>query len=224
MNADMALGMGGGRFNNSQITASSYIEGVGEPYNARLRNTKCWISQSSDTSSYLQIKLYHVPTSVTRIDTQGCLSHSAWVTEYTLEYSTDGRSWINYTTTDGLIKVSRLKFQTQESSQSDPIQSNALNCKSAIQYKAIQENAMQCKAIPYHIPYTIYHIPYTIPYHTIQNMILCSTVQYNATQCISIQYNKTVQCNTTHAIRYDTIQYNTKHYITLQTIQYDTII
>lgn len=105
MNVKMALGMEFGRYKDNQITASSFIKHLGEPYFARLNSRNCWMSNPNDTSPYLQVKLRASPTFITRLDTQGNPNYPAWVTEYTLQYSMDGQLWNNYTTNDGSLKV-----------------------------------------------------------------------------------------------------------------------
>ena len=100
----MSLGMERRGIKDSHINASSFVTGK-EPYKARLNVFGCWMAAKNNTEQYLEISFVPDTKIVTKIATQGDPRAMNWVTEYTIEYSPDGRLWSNYTTKDGNVKV-----------------------------------------------------------------------------------------------------------------------
>ncbi|XP_061082766.1 coagulation factor V [Conger conger] len=98
------LGMENGRISDAQITASSvatsWLSGAWQPWLARLNklgNVNAWQAKTNDMQQWLQVELKEVKK-ITGIVTQGAksLMTEMYVTEYTIEYSKDGRTWIKY--------------------------------------------------------------------------------------------------------------------------------
>ena len=89
---------------NKDIKATSWITIDHNPSQARLHNIHgegAWCTKVADTQQYLEIRLSRLHK-VTRIATQGrfplpdCLASEAWVTQYSVEYSSDGYTWQYY--------------------------------------------------------------------------------------------------------------------------------
>ena len=83
-----------GAITDTQITASSQIDGNHSAVQARL-NFKAdggkaggWSALGNDLSQWLQVDLGSY-TTVTRIATQGRNAYDQWVTKYKLQYSDD---------------------------------------------------------------------------------------------------------------------------------------
>ena len=95
--------MENGRIPDSGITASS-----SSPLakNARLNyaSESSWCAGTSDTNPYLQIDLQTLHI-ICAVSTQGNSQADQWVKNYTLQLSTDGISWKNYTELGGQVKV-----------------------------------------------------------------------------------------------------------------------
>ncbi|KAG9349604.1 hypothetical protein JZ751_028052 [Albula glossodonta] len=98
------LGMESGRISNHQITASStassWFSGPWHPWLARLNKlgaVNAWQAKNNNMQQWLQVELKDVKK-ITGIVTQGAksLGSEMYVTEYTLEYSKDGKTWTKY--------------------------------------------------------------------------------------------------------------------------------
>ncbi|KAJ8253052.1 hypothetical protein GJAV_G00208600 [Gymnothorax javanicus] len=98
------LGMESGRIKDLQITASSvayyWLSGTWQPSLARLNKqgkANAWQAKTNNMQQWLQVELKEVKK-ITGIVTQGAKTFGTemYVTEYTIEYSKDGRSWIKY--------------------------------------------------------------------------------------------------------------------------------
>jgi hypothetical protein len=95
--------MQSGAIPDSYITASSMYDQNHSPARARLDMKIAGLLQagwspSSSVNQWLQVYFGNV-TEVTHIATQGrydSLSNRQWVTSYSLQYSSDGRSFANY--------------------------------------------------------------------------------------------------------------------------------
>ncbi|KAG5833345.1 hypothetical protein ANANG_G00274960 [Anguilla anguilla] len=98
------LGMESGRISDLQITASSvassWFAGPWQPWFARLNKqgaVNAWQAKTNNMQQWLQVELKDVKK-ITGIVTQGAKSMGTemYVTEYTIEYSKDGKTWIKY--------------------------------------------------------------------------------------------------------------------------------
>ena len=89
---------------DDQITASSVWSGASDPRdhgasNARLnrpaqgQTTGSWSALTKDLNQWIQVN-FLLPTWVTGVMTQGREGGNQWVTEYKVEYSSDGQNWI----------------------------------------------------------------------------------------------------------------------------------
>ena len=63
-----------------------------------------WCAGTSDTNPYLQIDLQTLHI-ICAVSTQGNSKEDQWVKTYTLQLSTDGITWTNYTELGGQVKV-----------------------------------------------------------------------------------------------------------------------
>ncbi|XP_078353593.1 neuropilin-2-like [Oculina patagonica] len=95
---NLDLGMERGSIPDSNITASSVQDANTPAKNGRLSfaSGSSWCAATSDTNPYLQIDLetLHI---ICAVSTQGNSKADQWVTNYTLQSSTDGSTWKNYT-------------------------------------------------------------------------------------------------------------------------------
>ena len=89
----MDLGIGSGKIPDNNITASSEIS---EAKNGRLNEIKAWCASTEDAKPYLQIDLETIHI-VCAVSTQGNPNADQWVETYTIQVSTDGTTWTNYT-------------------------------------------------------------------------------------------------------------------------------
>ncbi|KAL9950691.1 hypothetical protein ACROYT_G043230 [Oculina patagonica] len=92
---NLDLGMGKGTIPDRKITASS---SNATAKNGRLNfaSGSSWCAATSDTNPYLQIDLQTLHI-ICPVSTQGNSQADQWVTNYTLQSSTDGSTWIDYT-------------------------------------------------------------------------------------------------------------------------------
>ena len=98
--------MGSRTIPDGKITASS-VQSVSTPAkNGRLNFTSgsSWCAGTSDTNPYLQIDLQTLHI-ICAVSTQGNSKEDQWVKTYTLQLSTDGITWTNYTELGGQVKV-----------------------------------------------------------------------------------------------------------------------
>ncbi len=97
--------MEGGSIPDSNITASSELNANTPAKNGRLNfaSGSSWCAATSDTNSYLQIDLQTLHI-ICAVSTQGNSQADKWVTNYTLQSSTDGSTW-KYYTEIGQVKV-----------------------------------------------------------------------------------------------------------------------
>ncbi|KAL9950698.1 hypothetical protein ACROYT_G043239 [Oculina patagonica] len=95
---NLDLGMEGGSIPDSNITASSELNANTPAKNGRLNfaSGSSWCAATSDTNSYLQIDLQTLHI-ICAVSTQGNSQADKWVTNYTLQSSTDGSTWKYYT-------------------------------------------------------------------------------------------------------------------------------
>ncbi|KAG7467050.1 hypothetical protein MATL_G00149280 [Megalops atlanticus] len=98
------LGMESGRIKDEQITASStassWFVGPWQPWFARLNKqgaVNAWQAKTNNMQQWLQVELKEV-MKITGIVTQGAksLGTEMYVTEYTIEYSKNGKTWTKY--------------------------------------------------------------------------------------------------------------------------------
>ncbi|KAL9950901.1 hypothetical protein ACROYT_G043472 [Oculina patagonica] len=95
---NLDLGMESGSIQDSNITASS-VQSVSTPAkNGRLNfaSGSSWCAATSDTNPYLQIDLQTLHI-ICAVSTQGNSQADQWVTNYTLQSSTNGSTWTDYT-------------------------------------------------------------------------------------------------------------------------------
>ena len=99
--------MESGSIPDSNITASSTLNpGTTPAKNGRLNYTagSSWCAATGDSNPYLQIDL-HTLHFICAVSTQGNFQADEWVETYTLQTSTDGTSWTDYTDSGGQVKV-----------------------------------------------------------------------------------------------------------------------
>ena len=92
---------------DSWLTSSSKLRPDTPAKNGRLNYTagSSWCASSSDNYPYLEIDLQilHI---ICAISTQGNHKADQWVKTFSLQSSTDGRTWTNYTEDDQVsVKV-----------------------------------------------------------------------------------------------------------------------
>ena len=100
------LGMKSGSIPNGKITVSSEESASNSPVkDGRLNFTSgsSWCAATSDTNPYLQIDLQTLHI-ICAESTQGNSQADKWVTNYTLQISTNGSTWTRYKE-DGQVKV-----------------------------------------------------------------------------------------------------------------------
>ena len=105
--SDLDLGMESGSIPDSNITASSTLNsGTTPAKNGRLNYTAgpSWCAAVGDSNPYLQIDLQTLHF-ICAVSTQGNSQADEWVETYTLQTSTDGTCWTNYTDNGGQVKV-----------------------------------------------------------------------------------------------------------------------
>ena len=98
--------MENGKIPDSKITASSVQSASNTPAkNSRLNHISgsSWCAGTSDTNPYLQIDLQTLHI-ICAVSTQGNSQADQWVKNYTLQVSTDGTTFTNYTE-GGQVKV-----------------------------------------------------------------------------------------------------------------------
>lgn len=110
-----AAGMERGQISDKQVTASSFIQGH-HPHQGRLNNVfkqvngsalwGSWCAQNVDTTQYIQVDLKEL-RNISGVATQGSVSMGTWVTEYTLNYSSDGLQWQTYSNETGTAMTLR---------------------------------------------------------------------------------------------------------------------
>ena len=99
--------MESGSILDSNVTASSTLNsGTTPAKNGRLNYTagSSWCAAAGDSNPYLQIDL-HTLHFICAVSTQGNSQADEWVETYTLQTSTDGTNWTDYTDSGGRVKV-----------------------------------------------------------------------------------------------------------------------
>jgi len=89
------LGMENFRITPTQISASSQYSGSYAPNMGRLHykgNAGAWAVGVNDMNQWIQID-FRIETTVTYVGTQGRHNVGQWVTQYKLQYSSDGNSF-----------------------------------------------------------------------------------------------------------------------------------
>ena len=91
---------------DSNINASSTLNPGTPAKNGRLNFTagSSWCAGTSDSNPYLQIDLQTLHF-ICAVSTQGNFQADEWVETYTLQTSTDGTNWTDYTDDAGQVKV-----------------------------------------------------------------------------------------------------------------------
>ncbi|XP_058960030.2 uncharacterized protein [Pocillopora verrucosa] len=95
------LGMESGAISDAQITASSEFNGNHAAKQGRLNflavpgKAGSWSARTNDVNQWIQVKLPGY-TRITRFATQGRNAFNQWVTQYKLEYSEDGVTFLYY--------------------------------------------------------------------------------------------------------------------------------
>ena len=105
--SDLDLGMESGSIPDSNITVSSTLNsGTTPAKNGRLNYTagSSWCAAAGDSNPYLQIDLQTLHF-ICGVSTQGNSQADEWVETYTLQTSTDGTNWTDYTDSGGQVKV-----------------------------------------------------------------------------------------------------------------------
>ena len=82
---------------DSSITSNSVYNANTPAKNGRLNfaSGSSWCAVTSDTNPYLQIDLQTLHN-ICAVSTQGNSQGDQWVTNYTLQTSTDGSTWTDY--------------------------------------------------------------------------------------------------------------------------------
>ena len=90
---------------DSKVTASTKESASTQAKNGRLNFTSgsSWCAGTSDAKPHLQIDLQTLHI-ICAVSTQGNSKADQWVTNYTLESSTDGSTWTDYKE-GGQVKV-----------------------------------------------------------------------------------------------------------------------
>ena len=102
-----AIGLGNNlSIPDSWLTASSELGANTPAKNGRLNYTAgpSWCASSSDNYPYLEIDL-QIPYIICAVSSQGNHQADQWVKTFSLQSSTDGRTWTNYTDDQVSIKV-----------------------------------------------------------------------------------------------------------------------
>ncbi|XP_068677161.1 neuropilin-2-like [Montipora foliosa] len=99
---DWDLGMENGLIPNKMITASSSIDTPASF--GRLNDGRdSWCARRDNANKYLQIDLQSLHV-ICAVSTQGRRIYPNWVTKYTLQLSTDNKTWTDYKE-NGLLKI-----------------------------------------------------------------------------------------------------------------------
>ena len=95
---------------DSWLTSSSTLNGNTPAKNGRLNYTagQSWCASSSDNYPYLEIDLQTLHI-ICAVSTQGNHQADQWVKTFSLQSSTDGRTWTNYTE-DDQVSIIKVKF------------------------------------------------------------------------------------------------------------------
>ena len=106
--------MESGSIPDSNITASSTLNSGTPAKNGRLNYTagSSWCAATSDSNPYLQIDLQTLHF-ICAVSTQGNSQADDWVETYTLQTSTDGTTWTDYTNKTGQVKVTYFTLLTK---------------------------------------------------------------------------------------------------------------
>ena len=98
--------MESGSIPDSNITASSILNSGTPAKNGRLNFAagSSWCAATSDSNPYLQIDLQTLHF-ICAVSAQGNSQADEWVETYTLQTSTDGTNWTDYTDDAGQVKV-----------------------------------------------------------------------------------------------------------------------
>ena len=90
---------------DSSITSNSVYNGSTPAKNGRLNfsSGSSWCGKASEANPYLQIDLQTLHI-ICAVSTQGSSQADQWVTNYTLQTSTDESTWTDYKE-DGQVKV-----------------------------------------------------------------------------------------------------------------------
>ena len=98
--------MESGSIPDSNITASSKLNSATPAKNGRLNFAagSSWCAATGDSNPYLQIDLQTLHF-ICAVSTQGNSQADDWVETYTLQTSTDGTTWTDYTDDAGQVKV-----------------------------------------------------------------------------------------------------------------------
>ena len=92
-----AVGLAEAYILDSQLTASSELNANTSAKNGRLNYTAgpSWCASTSDSNPYLQIDLQTLHI-ICAVFSQGNSQADQWVQTYTLQSSTDGKTWTDY--------------------------------------------------------------------------------------------------------------------------------
>ena len=106
--------MESGSIPDSNITASSTLNSGTPAKNGRLNYAagSSWCAATSDSNPYLQIDLQTLHF-ICAVSTQGNSQADDWVETYTLQTSTDGTTWTDYTNNTGQVKVTYFTLLTK---------------------------------------------------------------------------------------------------------------
>ena len=101
--------MESGSIPDSNITASSTLNPATPAKNGRLNLAagSSWCAATNDSNPYLEIDLQTLHF-ICAVSTQGNSQAHEWVETYTLQTSTDGTTWTDYTDDAGQVKVTDL--------------------------------------------------------------------------------------------------------------------
>ena len=109
--------MESGSIPDSNITASSTLNSGTLAKNGRLNFAagSSWCAATGDSNPYLQIDLQTLHF-ICAVSTQGNSQADEWVETYTIQTSTDGTNWTDYTDDAGQVKVTYFTLLAQVSS------------------------------------------------------------------------------------------------------------
>ena len=106
--------MESGSIPDSNITASSTLNSGTPATNGRLNFAagSSWCAATGDSNPYLQIDLQTLHF-ICAVSSQGNSQTDEWVETYTLQTSTDGNTWRDYTDDAGKVKVTYFSLLAQ---------------------------------------------------------------------------------------------------------------
>jgi hypothetical protein len=98
-----ALGMASGGIPVEHVSASSEINSEHSAHLGRLRSPSSWVAKTNEIGQWYQIDVGATAT-ITAVATQGRPDAAHWITQYTIQFSTDAERWNSVLDENGATK------------------------------------------------------------------------------------------------------------------------